>query len=187
MLPDESMFQPGGGTRASLTLRRCAPAPLGGKIDMDLKKQKILITSLLSLFIIVELLFQIWKETDWLNSIQYLKFYLQYIRSVMAFSILFLGLYIQITKKNYEQKPIEPRVLIFSGFIFSALSVAPAILSLYFLNQIDLSLLPPEELSKTNGYIDVAKGYIRNMGILFSVFFLVFVYYLKNTKKPHNK
>jgi len=153
---------------------------------MNPKDYKKRINILLCLFLIVELFFQIGKETDWLNDIEYLKFSLQYARAIIAFLFFFMGLYAQINKKSYDQKFEASKMLIFIGIVFSALSVSPAISSLYFLNRINLSLLPTEELSKVNAYVGLAKGFIRDLGILFLVFLFGFIYYLKNMNKQHN-
>jgi hypothetical protein len=131
---------------------------------------KKLAVILLTLLIISELLFRM-VESGWvLKDHRSLAMLVIYLRTFTSFALLFLGVFAAITKRILKIKIQWAGLLIFIGFMFSNLSVAPSIASLFFAKDIGLSYLPQAEAVRFVSIMDGQKDYLIYAGILFLTF-----------------
>ncbi len=93
-----------------------------------------------------------------------------YLRAIMSLFCVYSGVI------KIKRKIKNGFYYLIIGLLFSILSIAPSVMSLYMFNSIDLSLLPVDEQKIYNSHINSQKHFLLISGFVISILASVFYF-----------
>ena len=131
------------------------------------------VLTIICLFV-AEIILELHEEVKWINLPYYLYVFTYYCRAILSISCVFLGgvKIINKIKDGYFYLAI--------GLLLSITSVAPAVMSLYFINSTDLHLLSISEQQTYENHIHHQKQFLLIIGSIAAI--LAALFYLRRKK-----
>jgi|APSaa5957512622_1039677.scaffolds.fasta_scaffold76903_2 hypothetical protein len=143
------------------------------------RKFEMFIGLILILLMVSVLVLLLHQYTTWFKVPRDIYLSAYYSRTVLSFACIFFGLFSINRKMKYGYS------LLFIGILLSILSIAPPIISLYFIKDIEMSLLDHANVMTINDAIEFQMKFLKNIGIIFTVFIAAYIWAI--TKAPKQK